>query len=147
MYNRNINLLQYVLFCTQGDMSEHLSHMRSLSAYRWFNTRKIKAFYNNVCAPTFRIGVQVLLQVTSFVMLPCYELICWDTQWLPWKNRIPRENLKFFCINYFLKAHLSRSQVPTMWDLGLSNILNQSKKITVKSGCPQWNWLKMYSLN
>ena len=38
-----------------------------MSAYRWFENKKIKAFYNSVCAPTFRIGVQVLLQVKSFL--------------------------------------------------------------------------------
>ena len=47
----------------QGELSEHLKRLRSTSAYRWFKTRKVKAFYNSVAAPTFRIGVQVLVQV------------------------------------------------------------------------------------
>ena len=50
---------------SQGELSEHLKRLRSTSAYRWFKTRKVKGFYNSVAAPTFRIGVQVLLQVNK----------------------------------------------------------------------------------
>ncbi|KAL3866006.1 hypothetical protein ACJMK2_043347 [Sinanodonta woodiana] len=46
----------------EGDMSEHVKRVRSTSAYSWFKSCKIKAFYNSVAAPTFRVGVQVLLQ-------------------------------------------------------------------------------------
>jgi hypothetical protein len=53
----------YVYVYHQGDFEEHMTRVRSMSAYRWFENKKIKAFYNSVCAPTFRIGVQVLLQV------------------------------------------------------------------------------------
>ncbi|KAK3600460.1 hypothetical protein CHS0354_013016 [Potamilus streckersoni] len=46
----------------EGDMSEHVKRIRSTAAYSWFKSCKVKAFYNSVAAPTFRIGVQVLLQ-------------------------------------------------------------------------------------
>ena len=52
-----------MLTSLQGDLEEHVTRLRSMSAYRWLAGRKVRAFYNSVCAPTFRIGVQVLLQV------------------------------------------------------------------------------------
>ncbi|XP_062614460.1 solute carrier family 12 member 3-like [Saccostrea cucullata] len=45
-----------------GDMSDHVKNVRSHGAYKWFESRKIKAFYNAVVTPTLRIGTQVLLQ-------------------------------------------------------------------------------------
>lgn len=44
-------------------MSEHVKNLRSTCAYKWFEGRDIKAFYNSVVAPTLRIGAQVLMQV------------------------------------------------------------------------------------
>ena len=44
-------------------MSDHVKNLRSHGAYKWFESRKIKAFYNAVVTPTLRIGTQVLLQV------------------------------------------------------------------------------------
>ncbi|KAK3600462.1 hypothetical protein CHS0354_013017 [Potamilus streckersoni] len=46
----------------EGDMSTYVKHHRSTAAYRWFKSCKVKAFYNSVAAPTFRLGVQVFLQ-------------------------------------------------------------------------------------
>lgn len=45
-----------------GEMSDHVKNLRSHGAYKWFESRKIKAFYNAVVTPTLRIGTQVLLQ-------------------------------------------------------------------------------------
>ncbi|KAJ8303977.1 hypothetical protein KUTeg_017560 [Tegillarca granosa] len=47
-----------------GLMSDHVQHLRSNAAYKWMNNRNIKAFYNSVVAPTFRIGTQVLMQIS-----------------------------------------------------------------------------------
>ena len=46
-------------------MSDHVKNLRSHGAYKWFESRKIKAFYNAVVTPTLRIGTQVLLQVNN----------------------------------------------------------------------------------
>lgn len=43
-------------------MSEHVKNLRSMAAYRWFENRKVKSFYNSVVTPTLRIGSQVLMQ-------------------------------------------------------------------------------------
>lgn len=44
-------------------MSDHVQKLRSTAAYKWFEKRKIRAFYNSVVAPNLRIGAQVLMQV------------------------------------------------------------------------------------
>ena len=46
-------------------MSDHVKNLRSHGAYKWFERRKINAFYNAVVTPTLRIGTQVLLQVNN----------------------------------------------------------------------------------
>ncbi|XP_076443670.1 solute carrier family 12 member 1-like [Babylonia areolata] len=56
---------QNLLICAQvfqGDMVDHLARLRSTAAYRWFQNRKVNAFYSSVAAPTVRHGAQALLQ-------------------------------------------------------------------------------------
>lgn len=50
-------------------MSDHVKNLRSHGAYKWFESRKIKAFYNAVVTPTLRIGTQVLLQVLIHLLI------------------------------------------------------------------------------
>lgn len=54
-------------------MSDHVKNLRSHGAYKWFESRKIKAFYNAVVTPTLRIGTQVLLQVNLDISDLCVK--------------------------------------------------------------------------
>ncbi|KAL3866007.1 hypothetical protein ACJMK2_043348 [Sinanodonta woodiana] len=66
----------------EGDMSEHVKRIKSTAAYSWFKSSKIKAFYNSVAAPTFRIGVQVLLQAFGLGKLrPNTIIIGFKSDW------------------------------------------------------------------
>ncbi|WAQ98879.1 S12A2-like protein, partial [Mya arenaria] len=88
---------QSLLICGhvfQGDLEEHVTRLRSMSAYRWFAARKVKAFYNSVCAPTFRIGVQVLLQALGVGKLrPNTLLLGYKCDW---QKADPRDTLDYF---------------------------------------------------
>ncbi|KAH3837753.1 solute carrier family 12 member 1-like [Dreissena polymorpha] len=78
----------------KGDLEEHLARLRSMSVYRWFSARKVKAFYNSVCAPTFRIGVQVLLQALGVGKLrPNTLLLGYKNDW---QKADPLEVLDYF---------------------------------------------------
>ncbi|XP_060571592.1 solute carrier family 12 member 3-like [Ruditapes philippinarum] len=78
----------------QGDFEQHMTRVRSMSAYRWFENKKIKAFYNCVCAPTFRIGVQVLLQAVGVGKLrPNTLLLGYKNDW---QKTDPLEVLDYF---------------------------------------------------
>lgn len=61
------------LFCdgvvlpVQGDMHEHLAHLRSTAVHRWFQSRHVRAFYTSLAAPGVRLGVQALLQVRLYL--------------------------------------------------------------------------------
>ncbi|KAH3837760.1 hypothetical protein DPMN_111161 [Dreissena polymorpha] len=78
----------------QGSLEEHLARTRSLSPYRWFADRKVKAFYNSVCAPTFRTGVQVLLQALGVGKLrPNTLLLGYKNDW---QRADPVEVLDYF---------------------------------------------------
>ena len=67
---RHSYLMQQALFSfiLQGDMSDHVQKLRSTAAYRWFDTRNVRAFYNSVVAPNLRIGAQLLMQVCILIM-------------------------------------------------------------------------------
>ncbi|XP_060071216.1 solute carrier family 12 member 3-like [Ylistrum balloti] len=59
---------QSLLMCGhifRGEMSDHVKNLRSNGAYKWFEGRGIKAFYNSVVTPTLRIGAQVLMQAVG----------------------------------------------------------------------------------
>ncbi|XP_033750069.1 solute carrier family 12 member 3-like [Pecten maximus] len=59
---------QSLLMCGhifRGEMSDHVKNLRSNAAYKWFERRGIKAFYNSVVTPTLRIGAQVLMQAVG----------------------------------------------------------------------------------
>ncbi|XP_069138300.1 LOW QUALITY PROTEIN: solute carrier family 12 member 1-like [Argopecten irradians] len=59
---------QSLLMCGhifRGEMSDHVKNLRSNAAYKWFEKRSIKAFYNSVVTPTLRIGAQVLMQAVG----------------------------------------------------------------------------------
>ncbi|KAK7489742.1 hypothetical protein BaRGS_00019137 [Batillaria attramentaria] len=61
----SITKRQSLLLCAhifKGDMQNHLRHLRSTAAYRWFHNRQIRAFYTSIAAPTVRHGAQALLQ-------------------------------------------------------------------------------------
>ncbi|XP_060571588.1 solute carrier family 12 member 3-like [Ruditapes philippinarum] len=93
----SITKKQSLLVCGhvfQGDFEEHMTRVRSMSAYRWFENKKIKAFYNSVCAPTFRIGVQVLLQAVGVGKLrPNTLLLGYKNDW---QKTDPLEVLDYF---------------------------------------------------
>ncbi|OWF56733.1 solute carrier family 12 member 3-like [Mizuhopecten yessoensis] len=59
---------QSLLMCGhifRGELSDHVKNLRSNAAYKWFERRSIKAFYNSVVTPTLRIGAQVLMQAVG----------------------------------------------------------------------------------
>ncbi|KAL4227262.1 hypothetical protein ACF0H5_012708 [Mactra antiquata] len=93
----SITKKQSLLVCGhvfQGDLEEHMTRLRSMSAYRWFQNRKLKAFYSSVCAPTFRIGVQVLLQAVGVGKLrPNTLLLGFKCNW---QKEDPHEVLDYF---------------------------------------------------
>ncbi|XP_053405813.1 solute carrier family 12 member 1-like isoform X2 [Mercenaria mercenaria] len=93
----SITKKQSLLICGhvfQGDFEEHMTRVRSMSAYRWFESKKVKAFYSSVCAPTFRIGVQVLLQAVGVGKLrPNTVLLGYKNDW---QKAEPREVLDYF---------------------------------------------------
>ncbi|VDI46631.1 solute carrier family 12 (sodium/potassium/chloride transporter), member 2 [Mytilus galloprovincialis] len=65
-----------------GDMSDHVQKLRSTAAYKWFEKRKIRAFYNSVVAPNLRIGAQVLMQALGVGKLrPNTLMLGYKTGW------------------------------------------------------------------
>ncbi|XP_064609144.1 solute carrier family 12 member 1-like [Liolophura sinensis] len=76
---------QSLLLCghvLEGELSDHLKHLRSMASYSWFRSRKIKAFYYGVAANSLRQGAQVLLQITGLGKLrPNTLMLGYKTDW------------------------------------------------------------------
>ncbi|KAL3866005.1 hypothetical protein ACJMK2_043346 [Sinanodonta woodiana] len=115
----------------EGDMSEHLKHPRATAAYRWFKSCKVKAFYNSVAAPTFRLGVQVFLQAFGLGKLRPNTIILGFKS--DWQTTDPRKVYDYyhviqdaFDLNFgvgilSIPGGCDRKEVPD----GLSDMLDQ----------------------
>ncbi|XP_052099973.1 solute carrier family 12 member 3-like [Mytilus californianus] len=92
----SITKKQSLLVCGHiftGDMSDHVQKLRSTAAYRWFEKRKIHAFYNSVVAPNLRIGAQVLMQALGVGKLrPNTLMLGYKTEW---QNADPMETEEY----------------------------------------------------
>lgn len=77
---------QSLLICghiLQGDIESFSTKLQSRAVYKWFEDHKINSFYNTVCAPTFRVGAQVLLQTLGIGKLrPNILMLGYKCNWL-----------------------------------------------------------------
>ena len=69
---------------SQGTQADHLKEYKKLQSgnvYRWLKQRRVKAFYNVTTAPSFRHGVQGIMQVIAYNSLKLPYSYCQLSPW------------------------------------------------------------------
>ncbi|XP_067665544.1 solute carrier family 12 member 3-like [Haliotis asinina] len=90
---------QSLLICAHvllGDLSDHVTHIRSTAAYKWFSNRNLRAFYTNIAAPNLRIGIQAILQTSGVGKLRPNTIVLGYKG--DWQVDDPRVVFNYFCV-------------------------------------------------